>query len=94
MPAFAHSQGGPLTEQQVGIIVQGIRRQWAKPRGPQPTGPARLSSHSRRSGGAGAQPTSQPARNFLRMFVPAATAIAARGLRTPARCVITHWRNC
>jgi mono/diheme cytochrome c family protein len=31
MPAFARWQGGPLTERQVDIIVQGVRQQWAKP---------------------------------------------------------------
>ncbi len=32
------SQGGPLTEQQVGILAQGVRQQWAKPGSAQPPG--------------------------------------------------------
>lgn len=31
MPAFAHSSGGSLTDQQIGVIVGGIRARWAKP---------------------------------------------------------------
>ncbi len=36
MPAFARSQGGPLTDQQIGIVVRGIRQRWAAPRSEQP----------------------------------------------------------
>lgn len=31
MPAFGQSKGGPFTEEQVKIVVQGIRELWAKP---------------------------------------------------------------
>ena len=31
MPAFAREQSGPLSEQQVSILVDGIREAWAKP---------------------------------------------------------------
>jgi len=31
MPAFAHSAGGLLTEQQVDVIISGIRTRWGKP---------------------------------------------------------------
>jgi cytochrome c oxidase cbb3-type subunit III len=31
MPAFAKSAGGMLTDQQIGIIVRGIRERWSKP---------------------------------------------------------------
>ena len=31
MPAFAKSQGGTLTDQQIGILVDGIRQRWARP---------------------------------------------------------------
>jgi cytochrome c oxidase cbb3-type subunit III len=31
MPAFAKSAGGMLTEQQIDVIVRGIREQWSKP---------------------------------------------------------------
>ena len=31
MPAFAQSSGGSLTEQQINVIVNGIRTRWAKP---------------------------------------------------------------
>ncbi len=31
MPAFAQSSGGSLTDQQIGVIVAGIRTRWAKP---------------------------------------------------------------
>lgn len=39
MPAWAKSEGGPLTPQQIGILVDGIEKNWAKPidfRGAQP----------------------------------------------------------
>lgn len=36
MPEFARSHGGPLTDKQVGILVDGIRERWAKPLGKQP----------------------------------------------------------
>lgn len=35
MPAFANRQGGPLTDEQVRILVAGIRREWA----PEASGP-------------------------------------------------------
>jgi mono/diheme cytochrome c family protein len=31
MPAFAQSAGGMLTEKQIEVIVQGIRKRWSKP---------------------------------------------------------------
>jgi len=31
MPAFAQSAGGMLTDQQIDVLVNGIRRRWAKP---------------------------------------------------------------
>src|SRR5260370_26949643 len=31
MPAFAHSAGGMLTDQQIYVIVHGIRERWSKP---------------------------------------------------------------
>ena len=31
MPAWAKSQGGPLSDQQVNIVVDGIEKNWAKP---------------------------------------------------------------
>jgi mono/diheme cytochrome c family protein len=31
MPAFAKSAGGMLTDQQIDVIVQGIRKRWSKP---------------------------------------------------------------
>src|SRR3954465_13295283 len=31
MPAWARSQGGPLTDQQVDALVDGIYKSWAKP---------------------------------------------------------------
>lgn len=30
MPAFAHAKGGPLTEQQVNILANGLKKQWGK----------------------------------------------------------------
>jgi cytochrome c oxidase cbb3-type subunit 3/ubiquinol-cytochrome c reductase cytochrome c subunit len=31
MPAFAKSQGGTLTDQQIGILVDGMRQRWGRP---------------------------------------------------------------
>jgi mono/diheme cytochrome c family protein len=52
MPAFAASQGGALTNEQVKVLAQGIRKEWGTESAPS-AAPPYLASHAKNAGASG-----------------------------------------